>query len=114
MFDGVGYNVLFQILLGGAVLGGAYRIGRIRIIPDLTYGVFLYHMIIINVVIQYNFVHFESIVSQLFYGVCIVCISIMLAYFSLQYIEKPMGAWMIKKFAFTRDVKGVHQEVQNP
>ena len=29
LFDGVGYNVLFQILLAGAVLGGAYRIGRI-------------------------------------------------------------------------------------
>ena len=50
---GVDYDVVSSVCLSLAVIGIAYRIGLIKIRPELSYDLFLWHMIVINVGVEW-------------------------------------------------------------
>lgn len=72
----VKYSLLKCIFLGLSVLGFAYAYPRIRIKHDISYGLFIYHMIVINAMIELGYTG-----KQIYVWIALV-ISILLAYFS--------------------------------
>jgi len=50
---------------------------------DLSYGIYVYHMIIVNLFIYYG------LVSNILYELCIIVCVLVMAYISWKYIEKP-------------------------
>lgn len=47
----VGYDVFRSILMVSGLLGFAYRFPRIALKCDISYPIFLYHMIVVNIFI---------------------------------------------------------------
>lgn len=63
-----------------------YKLGNHRIKYDLSYGIFLYHFAVMNVLIYFS-IPIDSTISLLL----IIVISIILAVFSLLFVEKPIA-----------------------
>lgn len=59
-------NIAVGILLPLIVIGGGYSLPPIRISCDLTYEIFLYHWIVLNIII-----HFD-LINKLSWGVCLL------------------------------------------
>lgn len=51
---------------------------------DYTYGIYIYHMLIINILVHLN------LVSEIKYFIIVIILSIILGIFSWHFIEKPM------------------------
>ena len=68
------YNLLWALPLCIGIIGFAYRFKGIKIKLDISYGIFIYHMIIANVFITF------SLVGNWIYLVLVVIISLSLAY----------------------------------
>ena len=81
------YNILFCIFQVVGLLGVAYRYPGVNIKFDISYGIYLYHMIVINVMIELGF---SGKIQNL---VIAMLLSIVLAYIS----EKTIGQFSIKK-----------------
>lgn len=47
-------NILISVLLPFLVIGGAYCLPKLRFRCDLTYGMFLYHWIVLNVIVHFD------------------------------------------------------------
>ena len=71
-----GYYFLWSVFLTSGLIGFAYRFPQLSISPDISYGLFLYHMTVVNV-----FVNFEWIGNWL-YAIPVVLCSVLLAYLS--------------------------------
>lgn len=56
-FDAGEYGTLKCIFLAFAVIGFAYRCNNIKIRHDISYEFYLYHMIVINVMVQLGIMH---------------------------------------------------------
>lgn len=54
-FDFGGYGVLKTLFISPALFGFAYRFPRLNIPHDITYGLYLFHMVVINVLIQLGY-----------------------------------------------------------
>ena len=50
-------DITTGILLPFAVIGGGYCLPRIRLKPDLSYGMFLYHWIVLNIMVYYDLIN---------------------------------------------------------
>ncbi len=50
-------NILISIFLPLLVIGGGYCLPQIRIRCDLSYGMFLYHWIVLNIIIYFDFMN---------------------------------------------------------
>ena len=59
-------NIAIGILLPFMVIGGAYLLPKIRLSCDLSYEIFLYHWIVLNVI-----VHFD-LMNKLPWAICIL------------------------------------------
>ncbi|MBR6040495.1 MAG: acyltransferase [Clostridia bacterium] len=84
-----GYHVLKSIFLVCGVVGFAYRFPMLSIKPDISYGIFLYHMIVMNVFITFN------LVGSWWYAAGALFITVLLAYAS----TVTIGKWAAKKKA---------------
>ncbi len=82
-----GYNVLRAILLGLGVIGFAYRFPKLEIKTDISYGLFIYHMIVANVFISLGFT------GKWVYAGAVFAISCIFAYVS----TVTLGKWVQKK-----------------
>lgn len=71
-----GYYLFWSLFLAAGLIGFAYRFPRLSISTDISYGLFLYHMTVINV-----FVHFGWIGKWL-YVIPVVLTAMLLAYLS--------------------------------
>ena len=78
-FPGYYCNFLITIILPWIVIGGGYLLPKIRIELDLTYGMFLYHWIILNIIIYFNI--FEKM-PIIVIGLLYLGVTLTLAYFS--------------------------------
>lgn len=51
-----GYQVMWSVLLAFGLIGYAYRFPELAVCPDISYGVFLYHMIFVNIFISVGWI----------------------------------------------------------
>ncbi len=82
-----GYKVFHSILLVAGLIGFAYAIPELRIDVDISYGVFLYHMIIVNIFINYGWT------KKWIYVIIVSFLSSLVALVSC----KTIGDWSFKK-----------------
>lgn len=71
-----GYYLGWSLFLTSGLIGFAYRFPKLSIKHDISYGVFLYHMIVVNVFVNYG------VLGKWFFVVPIVLITAVLAYLS--------------------------------
>lgn len=50
-------DIVTGIVLPFAVIGGGYLLPKIRLKPDLSYGMFLYHWIVLNIMVHYDLIN---------------------------------------------------------
>lgn len=77
-----GYYLFWSMFMTIGIIGFAYSYPRLSISPDISYALFLYHMIVVNI-----FVHFRLIGSWI-YAFEIIGISLLLSYISTVSIGK--------------------------
>lgn len=83
-------NIAIGILLPLIVIGGAYCLPKIRVFCDLSYEIFLYHWIVLNVIIHFN------LMNKLPWGVCLfifILITLVLSWLSWRYAGKGRGLY---------------------
>lgn len=81
-------SIIAGVLVPLMSIGFAYLLPKIRIKCDLTYGIFLYHWIVLNVI-----VHFD-LMNKLHWFSCLavfVVATLMLSWLSWRFIGKPSG-----------------------
>ena len=77
-----GYYFAWSLLLVSALIGFAYKYPILSISPDISYGLFLYHMIVVNIFVNYG------IIGKWGYALLVVIISSILAYISTVTVGK--------------------------
>ncbi len=82
-----GYGVFSNTLMVLGLLGFAYEFPKLAVEPDVSYSIFLYHMIIVNIAISVGWTGIWG------YGILVVVISCLLAYISTMII----GSWSAKQ-----------------
>ena len=80
-----GYPLLKSIFLTAWCIGFAYKFPKINIKPDISYGMYLYHMIVANVFIEFNlqgkFIYF-------IFALGITIILAVISYYSIGFIGR--------------------------
>lgn len=66
LFNGVLYNVVTTLLLGCTIFAFAFRY-KWRLKEDWTFGFYLYHMVFINIIIEYGFEELETLPLNLWF-----------------------------------------------
>lgn len=83
VLDGVLYNTVTTLLLAGVLFGFSFM-RKWRAPIDLTYGFYLYHMIIINIVVELGYTSAGWLLTLLIAATTILC-----AWLSQVLVEKP-------------------------
>lgn len=71
-FDTGRYGILKTLFLAPAMFGFAYRLPKLNIRHDITYGLYLYHMIVINI-----FVHLGRTGNYLYLFACLLLTAVL-------------------------------------
>lgn len=68
----VGYYVLWSLLLVAGLIGFAYRFPQLSIHSDISYGLFLFHMIVVNIFISVSWIGnwWNALAALLISGLC--------------------------------------------
>ncbi len=82
-----GYNVFTSVLLTSGLIGFAYRFPQLSLSPDISYGLFLYHMILVNACISFGFV------ENWLYALVVILLTVAFAYIS----TVTIGRWSSKR-----------------
>lgn len=82
-----GYYVFWSIFMTCGMLGFAYAFPGLVIKLDISYGLFLYHMVVVNILIEIG------MVGNWAYGIIAVAISVLCAWCSCITI----GKWSVRK-----------------
>ncbi len=82
-----GYNVILAISLATGLIGFAYRFPRLALKTDISYGLFIYHMIIVNVFISLG------LTGNWWHFVAVSALSCVFAYIS----TKTVGKWSARR-----------------
>ena len=77
-------DIITGILIPMVVFAGAYRFGKHKLKHDLSYGIYLYHMIIVNAFYVLGWK------NNLFALVVVFIISIVLSFVSCVFVEEPV------------------------
>lgn len=77
-----GYYLLWSILLTTGLIGFAYRFPQLSVKPDISYGLFLYQMIVMNVFINFG------MTGKWIYAIAVIVLTAICAYFSTLTIGK--------------------------
>lgn len=78
----LGYGLGWSLFLTAGLIGFAYRYPGWSISPDISYGLFLYHMIVVNIYVQFGWT------GRWVYAVSAACIAIVLALLSTVTVGK--------------------------
>lgn len=87
-----GYWVLWSVLLVSGLIGFAYAFPKFSVKTDISYGLFLYHMIVVNVFIQMGWVRNSK------YVIIAILITGFLAYIS----TITIGSWSEKMKRYSK------------
>lgn len=71
-----GYYLFWSLFLTVGLIGFAYRFPQLSISPDISYGIFLYHMTVVNAFVNFG------LNGRWIYAVPVVAISVILAFAS--------------------------------
>ena len=82
-----GYNVLHSVLLVSGLIGFAHAFPNLSLTTDISYGIFLYHMIVVNIFMTVGWMQSWG------YAITIMVITIVLAYVS----SRTIGTWSAKR-----------------
>lgn len=82
-----GYWCIWSVLLVSGLIGFAYRYPKLTVKPDISYGLFLYHMIIVNIFITMGWL------GDWGYAIVVLLISLLCAYVS----TVTIGRWSVRK-----------------
>lgn len=85
---GVNYNIFSASILGFTAIGAAYRLGKIRFKYELSYGIFIYHMIIINIMMELEKRN-HYIKFGFFLTLATISLTFLAAYLSTKFVEQP-------------------------
>lgn len=77
-----GYYLGWSICLAAGLIGFAYRFPGLSVSPDISYGLFLYHMTVVNAFVQLG------LIGKWSYAVPVVALVILFAYISTLTIGK--------------------------
>ena len=88
----IGYytDIVTSICLPFITIGLAYKLGNIRIKPDLSYHLFLYHWIILNILVYYGCFKVWNLAQSL---LLFIAVSIGVAFFSYHFCNHLTGLW---------------------
>lgn len=81
------YYVMWSLFLGAGLIGFSYAYPKLKIKNDISYGVFLYHMIFVNIFIENN------MIENWWYAVAVVMLTGLFAFISY----KTIGIWSSSK-----------------
>jgi len=90
----VGYGVIQSIFMFAGVLGIAYRFPKLEIKRDISYGIYIFHMTVVNVLIE------QGMTGSLMSVVVVVGVSCVLAFVS----SEMVGNKRMKKRNFGTEV----------
>ena len=82
-----GYFLFWSMLLTTGLIGFAYHFPILSFKPDISYGIFLYHMIIMNIFVNFG------LIGNWIYAIEVIVISLVIAYVSTVII----GGWSAKR-----------------
>lgn len=95
--SGVRYNVITSLLLMCVIMGFGYNFGKHRMKTDYSYSFYLYHMVVINVIYHMIVQNFSSILTAVVVLVIQVIIILILAYMSVNGIDKKISIPLERK-----------------
>lgn len=81
------YAVIKGLLCGYGLIGFAYAFPQLNIKTDVSYGLYIYHMTVVNIMITFGFT------GKVIYMVIALVVSIVLAWMS----TKTIGQWTVKR-----------------
>lgn len=79
---GVMHNALFGLMVPPLVIGLGYCVGEIRFKYDISYGIYIYHMIVINCILNSKQTGIGMMIATW-------CITVICGFLSFVIIEKP-------------------------
>ena len=77
-----GYSVITSFFLFAGILGAAYCYPKLNLKNDISYGIYLYHMIVVNAMITWG------MTGKVFYIFIVVLVSSLLAWTSAKIVKK--------------------------
>ena len=96
VLDGVLYNTVTTLLMAVLIFAFAFC-GTCRVKMDLTYGFYLYHMVVINLLLHYGVTSLEPLWKGGLLTVGIAIVSLACAWLSQRYVEIPAVRVMKKR-----------------
>ena len=88
IFDGVLYNTVTTLLMAALIFAFAFC-GCWRMKKDLTYGFYLYHMVIINLVLHFGVTSLDPLWKGAVLTAGIAAATLICAWLSQRFIETP-------------------------
>lgn len=96
LFDGIQYNVVTTTLIGCVIF--AFSFGwKWRMKRDWTYGFYLYHMVVINLLVEWGYTSLEPLWKGLILMAVIILVTLLLTVASKRWIETPAAAMLERK-----------------
>lgn len=96
IFDGVLYNTVTTLLMAAVIFAFAFC-GSWRMKRDLTYGFYLYHMVVINLLLHFGIRSLAPLWKGGILTAGIVIATLILAWLSQRYIEIPAVKRLTKR-----------------
>lgn len=88
IFDGILYNTVTTLLIAMVIFAFAFC-GCWRMKKDLTYGFYLYHMVVINLLLHFGIQTLEPLWQGTVLTVGVAGVTLICAWLSQRYIETP-------------------------
>ena len=96
IFDGVLYNTVTTLLMAMLIFAFAFSF-EWRMKRDLSFGFYLYHMVFVNLVIHFGFKSLVPWWQGLIILSIIVFATLLFAWISQRFIEKPAANRLLRK-----------------
>lgn len=96
ILDGVLYNTMTTLLMAAVIFAFAFC-GNWRLKRDFTFGFYLYHMVVINLVLHFGIVSLEPLWQGFLITAGIVVLSLVCAWLSQRFVEIPAARLLKKK-----------------
>lgn len=102
---GVRYNVVTTILLMCVVFAVGYGFGKHRVKTDYTFAFYLYHIVVINFVIQMGIKNIDDPIVFIAVFILEFAVIMLFSYFSVHIIEKRVSNALLDKVLLHRSIK---------
>ncbi len=96
---GVNYDIFSASLLSFVVIGIAYRLGTIRFKNEISYGIFIWHMVVINIAMEIIKINGwgQNISLREILGLLSLIFIVLISYLSTIFVERPLRKIILNK-----------------